>query len=159
MAKFESIIPDKEMKAFKKMYDNAEEMIGEMTKAGANVAMNNMKSNAPSSAIASHIKLSKTYKTPSDGGINTKVYISGYLPFSDPNRKYFTRRGANGKLYSTTKGVPVAFLAQLYEYGRSNGNPWPKKPFMRKSFRKKEIEKAMKNVEESYVYKWAWGKL
>lgn len=148
MAKYDAILPDKELKEMRKLYNNTDEIIGGMTKAGAEVAMNNMKSNAPTPAISSHIKLSKTYKTPSDGGINTKVYISGYLPFSDPNRKYFTRRGANGKLYSTTQGVPVAFLAQLYEYGRSNGNPFPKKPFMRNAFRKADIEKAMMKAQK-----------
>lgn len=148
MARFDVMLPDKELKEMRELYNNTDEIIGGMTKAGAKVALNNMKNNAPSSDIASHIKLSKTYKTPSDGGINTKVYISGYLPFSDPNRKIFTRRGANGKLYSTTKGVPVAFLAQLYEYGRQNGNPFPKKPFMRNAFRRSEIEKAMLKAQK-----------
>lgn len=148
MAIFESILPDKEIKEMKKIYGNTYEIFGGMTRAGAQVALNNMQSNAPTSSIASHIKLSKTYRTPTDEGINTKVYISGYLSFSDPNRKYFTRRGANGQSYSTTKGVPIAFLAQLYEYGRSNGNPFPKRPFMRNAFNKAAIETAMLKAQK-----------
>ena len=45
-------------------------------------------------------------------------------------------------MYTTDKGVPADFVAQVYEYGRS-GNPFPKKPFVRKAFRKKNVEEAM----------------
>ena len=141
MAKFQLELPTEIMKDFQKIHDNADEILGEMTRAGAEVAEKNMIASAPSN-IRTHIKLSKTYKTPSDGGINTKVYISGYLPFSTPGRKEFSRKGGNGSSYSTTKGVPADFIAQLYEYGRSTA-PFPKHPFMRKSFRKSDIEQAM----------------
>ena len=147
MAKLQTILPDDVIKDFKKVYQNTDKIFGEMTKAGAEVALNNTKASVPIPEMASHVKLSKTYKTPSDGGINTKVIISGYLPFSDPNRKYFSRSGANGKTYVTTKGVPVDFLANVFEYGRS-GKPFPKKPFFRKSFRKAEIEKAMLKAQK-----------
>lgn len=147
MAKYQAIIPDKELKEMKKIYNNTDEILGGMTKAGAEVVLSNVKASVPIPEMASHTKLTKTYKTPSDGGINTKVIISGYLPFSDPNRKYFSRKGANGKTYVTSKGVPVDFLANVFEYGRS-GKPFPKKPFFRKSFRKAEIEKAMLKAQK-----------
>lgn len=147
MAKYNAILPDKELKEMQKIYNNTDEILGGMTKAGAEVVMSNVKSSVPIPEMASHVKLTKTYKTPSDGGINTKVIISGYLPFSNPNRKYFSRSGANGKTYVTTKGVPVDFLANVFEYGRS-GKPFPKKPFFRKSFRKAEIEKAMLKAQK-----------
>lgn len=147
MAKYNAILPDKELKEMQKIYNNTDEILGGMTKAGAEVVMSNVKASVPLPQMASHVKLTKTYKTPSDGGINTKVIISGYLPFSDPNRKYFSRSGANGKTYVTTKGVPVDFLANVFEYGRS-GKPFPKKPFFRKSFRKAEIEKAMLKAQK-----------
>lgn len=147
MAKYNAILPDKELKEMQKIYNNTDEILGGMTKAGAEVVMGNVKASVPLPQMASHVKLTKTYKTPSDGGINTKVIISGYLPFSDPNRKYFSRSGANGKTYVTTKGVPVDFLANVFEYGRS-GKPFPKKPFFRKSFRKAEIEKAMLKAQK-----------
>jgi len=144
MAKFVLDLPDGIMKDVKEIYDNAEEIIGKMTQAGAKVVESEIRSRLPNEKLATGLKLSRTYKTPSDGGINTKVYISGYLPFSDPNRKYFARRGKQGgKVYRTTKGVPMDFLANLYEYGRSHPG-WQKKPFLRKAFGQKDkIEKAM----------------
>lgn len=141
------VLPDKEIKDFKKIYDNTEKIFGEMTRAGAEVARSNVKANVPLSKMASHVKLTRTYRTPSDGAINTKVYFSGYLPFSG-NRKTFSRKNrAGGKVYKTNKGVPVDFLAQVYEYGRSN-RPFPKKPFFRRSFRKEQIEKAMLEAQK-----------
>jgi len=142
MAKFTMELPDEIMKDFQKIYDNSDEIFGGMTRAGAEIAMNNVKASVPLTAMSSHVKLSKTYKTPSDDGINTKVYFSGYLPFKG-NRKTFKRRGrSGGEVYTTTKGVPADFLAQIYEYGRST-RPFPKQPFFRKSFKKAQIEKAM----------------
>ena len=147
MAKFQLELPSEIMKDFQKVHDNADKILGDMTKAGADVAMNNIKANLPLSEMGSHVKLSRTYKTPSDDGINTKVYFSGYLPFSDANRKYFTRSGrSGGKTYSTAKGVPVDFLAILFEYGRSN-LPFPKRPFFRKAFNKSQIENAMLDAQ------------
>ena len=145
MAKFELELPNVIIKGFEKLNKNIDGILGEMTKEGAEYVADNMKANAPSD-IKPFVKTSKTYKTPSDGGINTKTYISGYLPFSNPNRSYFERKGGSGKSYRTNKGVPADFLAQLYEYGRSNA-PFPKRPFMRKSFRKKEIERVMLNKQ------------
>lgn len=150
--KFE--LPTEEIKKFEKLGHETDKILGEMTKAGAAVVQKNMENSAPD-VIKGHIKTSKTYKTPSDGGINTKVYISGYIPFSNPNREYFTRKGASGRSYSTTKGVPAAFLANLYEYGRSDGT-FPKHQFMRKSFKDGEIEEAMHKVQTK-IYKDIWG--
>ena len=149
--KFE--LPTEEIKKFEKLGHETDKILGEMTKAGAAVVQKNMENSAPD-VIKGHIKTSKTYKTPSDGGINTKVYISGYIPFSNPNRKAFTR-SASGRSYSTSKGVPAAFIANLYEYGRSDGT-FPKHQFMRKSFKGGEIEEAMRKVETK-LCKDIWG--
>lgn len=147
MAKFEMELPTDIMADFQKIHDNADKIFGEMTRAGAEIVERNMINSAPN-IIKSHIKITRTYKTPSDGGINTKVYVNGYIPFSDPNRKSFIRSGGSGKRYSTTKGVPADFLANLYEYGRSNA-PFPKHPFLRKSFKKSDIEQAMLKAQAS----------
>lgn len=142
MAKFSAILPDKEIQDFEKIYKNTEKIFGGMTRAGAQTVLNNVKASAPLPAMASKAKLSVTYRTPTNGRINTKVYLSGYLPFKG-NRKTFKRRGRKGSdVYTTTKGVPVAFLATLYEYGRTSA-PFPYKPFLRTSFRKNQIESAM----------------
>ena len=141
MARFELELPNDVIKDFQKIFDNSDRIFGDMTRAGAEVVAENVKNNAPSN-LKQFVKLTKTYKTPSDDGINTKTYISGYIPFSDPHRKFFTRGNGSGKSYSTSKGVPADFIAILYEYGRST-SPFPKHPFMRKSFKKSEIEQAM----------------
>lgn len=154
MAKFEVELPTDIIRKFDATAEQTEKILGEMTKAGAEVVAKNVESNAPD-VIKGHVKMSKTYNTPTDGGINTKVYISGYIPFSNPNRKLFTRAGASGKLYSTPKGVPADFLAKLYEYGRSDGK-FPKHPFLRKSVKKDQIEEAMTKTRVKF-YKDIWG--
>ena len=148
MAKFDMQLPQDVMSDLKKIDANADKMFGDMTRAGAEVVLTNVRSALPLTEMSGHVKLSRTYKTPTDGGINTKVYFSGYLPFSTPGRTSFSRRGrGGGKVYSTPKGVPVDFLAQVFEYGRSN-RPFPKKPFFRKSFKAEEIEQAMLNEQK-----------
>ncbi len=151
MAKYTQVLPDDVIKEFKYLDKNVDNILGEMTKAGAEVVLQNVKVNAPSE-IKSHVKTSKVYKTPTDDGVNTKVYFSGYVPFSDTNRKYFIRRGrAGGKSYKTSKGVPAEFIATVTEYGTStrytqagaNRGRVIKRPFFRKSFKKKQIEDAM----------------
>lgn len=141
MARFKMELPTEIIKQMETVNKNADKIFGEMTKAGAEVAAQNMRANAPSD-LQPYVRVGKTFKTPSDNGINTEAYVSGYIPFSDPNRKYFSRAGGNGKTYKTTLGVPAEFLANLYEYGRST-SPFPKKPFLRKSFNKGQIEEAM----------------
>lgn len=147
MARFHLNLPKKEIEEFEKIYGKADEIFGEMTRAGAETALREMLANCPNPELRKYGKISKTYKTPTDGGINTKAYFSGYIPFSNPNRMYFSRRGGSGKVYRTTKGVPADFLAKLYEYGRS-GNPFPKKPFVRKAFNSQKIEKAMLDAQK-----------
>ena len=147
MAKFTLELPFAIIDDIEFLDKNTERIFGSATKAGAEVVMNEIRSRLPDPSFADHLKITRVYRTPTDGGINTKVYLSGYLPFSDKNRKYFARRGKQGgKVYKTDKGVPVEFLGILYEYGRPNGNKWPKKPFLRKSFgQKQKIEKAMQD--------------
>ena len=132
MAKFVLELPKDEMEKIQKIYDNSFDIFGKMTKAGAQEALNSVKANAPnswrSSQIMNNIKLTKTYRTPSDGGINTKVIISGY----------FTNK--NGVK------TPAPLVANIFEYGRSaksRGGAFQKRPFFRKSFKKSNIEKAM----------------
>lgn len=147
MALFEAEIPNDILKDFERINKDYEKIFGGMTKAGAETAMANVKNNAPHPDIASHTKLSKVYKTPSDDGINTKVYFSGYLPFKG-NRTTFVRRNkSGGKVYSTSKGIPVEFIAMVFEHGRS-GLPFPKKPFFRRSFKKDQIEAAMLKAQK-----------
>lgn len=148
MAQFRATLPDAVVKEFKKIHDNTEQIFGEMTRAGAEVAKNNVIANIPNKDLVDYVKTTRTYKTPTDGGINTKVYISGYLPFRG-NRKGFARRGRKGgQIYVTDKGVPADFVAMIYEYGRSD-RPFPKKPFLRRSFNSGSITEAMLEAQRN----------
>ena len=133
MAKFEMQLPTEIMKDIQKIYDNSEEIFGEMTKAGAEVVNRNIEANVPqsirNSKMMNCLKVTKTYKTPSDDGINTKVGFYGYFENEDD------------------KIVPAPLVANVFEYGRSN-LPFPKHPFMRKSFKKSEIEQAMLKAQK-----------
>ena len=136
MARFTMELPREIMKDVEQLEKNADKIFGGMTKAGADVAMHIVKSNIPDdwkgSNIINNIKLTQTYKTPSDDGINTKVIISGYFE---------TQPDKNGKTYRH----PAPLVANVYEYGSVK---FQKKPFFRKSFRKAAIEKAMLQAQK-----------
>lgn len=131
MANFILDLPNALIKELEDVQKNADKIFGGMTKAGADVVLNNVKANVPASwrgsKIMGCIKTTKTYKTPSDGGINTKVIISGY--------------------FNNSKGVrtPAPLVANIFEYGSTK---FTKKPFFRKSFKKKEIEEAMMKAQK-----------
>ena len=126
-------LPTEIMRDMQRIYDNADEIFGEMTKAGAEVVNHNIIANVPQSIKDSKmmdcLKVTKVYKTPSDDGINTKVGFYGYFENKD------------GKI------VPAPLVANVFEYGRSSA-PFPKHPFLRKSFKKKEIEEAMMEAQK-----------
>lgn len=147
MANLKVVLPDAVIKEFERVYNSTEEIFGAMTRAGASVVASNVKAGVPKEEMSAYVKLTKTYRTPTDGGINTKVYLSGYMPFKG-NRTTFARRGrSGGAVYVSTKGIPVDFLAKIYEYGRSNA-PFPKKPFLRRAFNAQAIEKAMLDAQK-----------
>ena len=131
MASFSLELPKEILEEFQKVSDNTDEIFGGMTKAGAEVVLQNVKANAPSSwkgsDIMNNIGITKTYKTPSDDGINTKVVISGY--------------------FTNSKGVrtPAPLVANVFEYGSTK---FDKKPFFRKSFKKSQIESAMLDAQK-----------
>ena len=131
MAKFKAEIPTNLINAFKSLETNTDKMLEEMTKAGADVVANNMQGLAPE-GLSDKIKVTRSYKTPSDGGVNTKVYISGY---------FINRNG---------KETPAPLVANMFEYGSSK-REYPKRPFLRRSFRKSQIEQAMKKVQDKYI--------
>lgn len=131
MARFEGELPNELIQQFERLQLNTEKMLEEMTKAGAQTVYSNMKAAAPK-VLSDHIVITRTYKTPSDDGINTKVMISGY---------FLNRWGQT---------VPAPLVANVFEYGRSN-HPFPKRPFLRKAFNKGQIESAMLAVQGRYI--------
>jgi hypothetical protein len=139
MAKFEANLPTDLIKTFEELNVNTQKMLEEMTQEGAKTVLANVKANVPASFHNSDImkclKITRPYYTPSDGGRNTKVAFYGY--FMNHNGK---------KSYK----VPAPLVCNLFEYGRSN-SPYPKHPFMRKSFKKGQIEAAMMKVQDRYI--------
>lgn len=131
MARFVMELPTDIMEEMQRIYDNSDEIFGGMTQAGAEVALENVKMNVPAgwkgSQIMNNIKLTRTYKTPSDDGINTKVIISGY---------FINKNGVK---------TPAPLVANVFEYGSTK---FTKKPFFRKSFRKSQINQAMRDAQK-----------
>lgn len=133
MARFEMQLPNDIIKELEYINNNADNIFGQMTKAGAEVVLQNVKTNIPKGLLESNIMqcliITKIYKTPTDNGINTKVGFYGYFINED--------------------GVetPAPLVANVFEYGSSK---FTKKPFFRKSFKKSQIEKAMLDAQELY---------
>lgn len=139
MARFETELPTDLIKTFDELNVETQQMLEEMTQEGAKTVLANVKANVPASFhnsdIMNCLKITRPYFTPSDGGRNTKVAFYGY--FMNHNGK---------KSYKT----PAPLVCNLFEYGRSN-SPYPRHPFMRKSFKKGQIEAAMMKVQDRYI--------
>ena len=136
MAKFKNELPYELMKVFEDLETNCDEMFGEMCKAGAEVVYNNVRANMSKAfkstrSLEKGLKITRVYKTPSDDGINVHVGFYGY----------------------NEEGVPIPLIAQAREYGTSRDGKEheKKKPFFRKSFKKKDIEQAMQTVQDKYI--------
>lgn len=136
MARFNSELPNDLLKEFEQLDINAEKMMGEMTKVGAEVVYKKVLKNMPKSFNNSEImkcfKITKIYKTKTDDGINTKVGFYGYFK---------NKRGIE---------EPAPLVANVFEHGTSTVK---KQAFMRKSFKKSEIEAEMKKVQDKYLPK------
>ena len=133
MAGFNIELPSDIIQNMKDLADNTESMLEEMTQAGAEVVYKNIESNMKSSfkstaSLKKGLKITKTYKTKSDGGINTKVGFYGY----------------------DDDGVPIPLKALAREYGTSRGEK--KKPFVRKAFKQTTaITDAMMKIQDKYI--------
>lgn len=150
MAKFSLELPNDVIKEFEKLNKTSHKMLEEMTQAGAEVVYKNVKENMKSSfkdsrKLEHYLKITKSYTTPSDDGVNTKIAFYGYYK---PNEKKFSLTSKSGKTYSYN-GIPVPLIVRAREFGSSSGEA--KKPFFRKSFKKAQIEKEMLKVQEKYI--------
>ena len=126
MAEFIFNVNDKFVQDIEKIYNDSEKIFGSMTKVGAVTVRKNVRRNAPSSfkksRIMHHLKVTKTYRTPSDGGINNKVGFYGY---------FTNHRG---------RRTPAPLVVKVFEYGKTN---FLKRPFFRKSFDRSQLYKVM----------------
>lgn len=129
-------LPNDIISQFDKLEKGTEEMLEEMVKAAADVVMGNIKANVPPSWHGSNImnclKMTDPYKTPSDDGVNVKIAFYGDFIGKD-GRKHI-----------------APLVGGVTEYGRSSSS-YPKHPFLRKSFNKKDIEEAMLKVQKKYL--------
>lgn len=141
MAKFQAELPNDLIKEFEGLEKDCTKIFGEMVEAGAravhkNVLANLSKSFKSTSSLLQGLKITRVYKTPSDDGINVYVGFYGYVKGSKPTKRH-------------PYGTPIPLIAMAREYGTSRGEA--KKPFLRKSFKQAEIEKAMKEVQGRYI--------
>ncbi len=133
MAGFNAELPTELINKFRELENNTDEMLSKMTKAGANVVYKQVKANMKTSfknseKLEKGLLITKSYKTPSDNGINTKVGFYGY----------------------TEDGTPIPLIALAREFGTSSGEK--KKPFFRKAFRQETaITNAMLKAQEEYI--------
>lgn len=138
MAAFIGALPDDLIKMFETLEVDTTKMLGEMVTAGAEATQKNVSANMPKAlcnslfANGDTVTISRVYKTPSDDGINCQVRIDGY---------FINRNGVK---------TPAPLVANMFEYG-SSSRDYPKQPFFRRSFNKKEIEKVMLKVQERYI--------
>lgn len=134
MASFELELPTELIEQCQRIYDDTDKIFGGMTKAAAKNVKKNVISNLPKglriAKFKKNIKMTKTYKTPSDDGINNKIVISGY---------FINEKGEK---------VPAPLVANMFEYGSTKRHGKylrgaTKYPFFRKSFKSDEITKIM----------------
>ncbi len=141
MARFKAELPNDLMKVYEELETNVPIMMGEMCKAGARVVYNKVVANMKKSfasidTLLQGLKITRVYKTPSDDGINVHIGFYGYVKGSKPTKRH-------------PQGTPIPLIAMAREYGTSSGEQ--KKPFLRKSFAKKDIEQAMLEVQSRYI--------
>ena len=172
MARYEMKLPDEIMKDIEKIHKDAPVLFERMTQAGAEVAYNNILRNMKgsfkdTSELEKHLKITKPYRTHQGHNVNTKVAFYGYYRKNNKNyinrihRKatkeydYYSGKGHKIKRKAGRKeadyeyeqeGVPVPLIVIAREYGTSSGEA--KKPFIRKSFKKSQIEAVMRRVQK-----------
>lgn len=136
MAKVKVELPNEIIQQLEKLNQDTPKMMKAMVEAGAETVLSRIKANAPAgmqgSPIMACLGTTKAYEAPSDDSINMKIGFAGYFTNEDGVR------------------TPAPLVANVFEYGRS-GEPFPKQPFLRKSFNKGAITKAMEAVEKQYL--------
>jgi hypothetical protein len=135
MAKFSAELPKDLIDQFKSLADgDAKKMMTEMVDAGAEIAKADMQAN-----------MKKVFK--STKGLEDCLAVKDATEITDGVGKLV---GFDGYFVNEQgKTVPAGLVAYAREYGTSSGEQ--KKPFIRKSFKKAKITKAMLKVQERYI--------
>ena len=132
MAKIDMELPNDVINKFQELDRNSDKIFGEMVEKAGEYVYQLIRANMTrvfdsTNSLEKGLKKTRIYKTPSDDGINMHIGFYGY----------------------NDKGIPIPLIAMAREYGTSSGEA--KKPFLRKSFKKKEIEAVMQSVENKYI--------
>lgn len=134
MAKFSAELPKELLDQLNKVQNS--KMFDKMVQAGEEVVYENIVNNMTrafkdTARLKRCLIKTKVYKTRSDDAVNGKVAFYGY---------FINEQG---------KEVPAPLVVQAREYGTSRGEA--KVPFIRKSFNKNQITKAMLKVQKEYI--------
>ncbi len=153
MAKMVVTLPDEVINDVKRIDSNYDRIFGGMTDAGADVMMSYIQKGAKwafGSAAAKPLKAlkkTKVYKTPSDGGINTKVAFYGYQGPKFTKDGRYVKVIIRGKYDYSSLGVPWPIITAARSSGtiyRTPGGIEKAKAFMPQALaHKSEIKKAM----------------
>lgn len=143
MAKFKQKLATDEIKEFENLGLNCSKIFGEMVDAGAEKVLSNARANMSkvfktTNSLMLGLKKTKIYKTQRDGGINVYVGFYGYAPNTPKTKRH-------------PRGTPIPLIAMAREFGSVSGEA--KRPFFRKSFKKKEIQQVMQEVQDKYIKK------
>lgn len=160
MARMVMQLPDDLIRQFEEMANCSEEMIGEMTQAGAKLVYNNIinKMNMVfdnPKGLQKHLQITKVYKSKYDDGTNTKVAFYGY--YKEGERTFsITKTLKSGKKATYTyNGVPVPLIVMAREFGSSQGEA--AKPFVLPSFNQSQIRQAMLQKQNEFFSKKGWN--
>jgi len=134
MAKFDAELPNDLIKEFEKLDINSDDMFNEMVEAGENVIYSNIHNNMrrafkSTKSLEKGLRIARPKKLKRNDGYGGWVGFDGY----------------------TEDGTPIPLIAMAREYGTSRGEA--KRPFVRTSVHKSEIESAMLKVQEKYLPK------
>ena len=151
MARFFNEIPYEIISQLDKIAES--KMLEEMLEEAGKVVFEKVKSNLKKSfestqSLEKGLKITRVYRTPSDDGINVFVGFYGYTNSKKPVK--VSKTSKSGKKYTYEReGIPIPLIAIAREYGTSRGEK--KKPFLRKAFKKSEIESIMEEVQKKYI--------
>lgn len=132
MAQFKAELPTDLMDELKELDTNLDSMFDEMVEAGTDVVYNNLTRNMNKAfkstrSLQKGIRKTKPKRLRKNDGSGAWVGFDGY----------------------TEDGTPIPLIAMAREYGTSKGEQ--KKPFLRPSVNKSEIESAMASVQKKYI--------
>ena len=153
MAKMDMEVPNEILKKFEELDKNYDKIFGEMVDKGGEYVLQLVRANMKKAfettgSLEQGLRKTRVYKTPSDDGINVHIGFYGYTKSDAPVK--VTTTSKKGKKYTYERsGIPIPLIAMAREFGTSRGEA--KKPFLRKSFKKKEIEAIMQSVQNKYI--------